>query len=67
MMNTKQAAKVIGVDASHLRRMVRNGRIPATIHELPDGRRCYSFERKHVRRAATAHRYERRGRPRKTR
>lgn len=65
-MNVKEAAKVIGCDASHVRRMIRGGRLAATAYELPNGQCMYQISKPAARQAAERRKHERRGRPRKT-
>lgn len=65
MLTIREAAVIIGCDESHVRRMVRTGRLPATVHRLPDGRTCYTIHMSTARSAAFARSIERRGRPRK--
>lgn len=65
MLTTKEAALVIGCDESHVRRMIRGGRLAATAHRLPNGSVMYTIHPATARSASRRRKAERRGRPRK--
>jgi len=63
-MTPNEASAIIGCDPSHVRRMIRGGRMVATAYELPNGRLFYDISEKEVRRVRASHIKETRGRPR---
>ena len=44
-MNVREAAELIGIHPSHLRRLIRAGQVAHTEHFLPDGRKLYTVTR----------------------
>lgn len=66
-MTPREAAAIIGCDESHVRRMIRGGRLKATAYELPNGQFMYDVTIDAAREAAKSRKIERRGRPRQPR
>lgn len=64
-MTTREAAAVIGCDESHVRRMIRSGRLAAYVYQLPNGRVVYDIPPSEAARARSIRQKETRGRPRK--